>query len=86
MSVPGFFWGKMFSCSALMSKLLLLGILMFKLTGSFVICNQSDIASECVNPHDSRYIPERILLYDPRPGGTGISRKVNCGASFIVSP
>ncbi|XP_057804983.1 uncharacterized protein LOC131020283 isoform X2 [Salvia miltiorrhiza] len=42
----------------------------------FVICNQSDIASECANPHDNRYVPERILLYDPHPGGTGISRKV----------
>ncbi|KAK2990709.1 hypothetical protein RJ640_017012 [Escallonia rubra] len=39
----------------------------------FIICNSSDLASECINPHDSRYIPERILLYDPHPGGTGIS-------------
>lgn len=63
----------------------MLGILMIKLVGRFVICNQSDIASECANPHDSRYVPERILLYDPHPGGTGISRKVNCGRSVIVS-
>ncbi|XP_020548694.1 uncharacterized protein LOC105158042 isoform X2 [Sesamum indicum] len=42
----------------------------------FIICNQSDLASECANPHDSRYVPERILLYDPHPGGTGISKKV----------
>lgn len=63
----------------------MLGILMIKLVGRFVICNQSDIASECANPHDSRYVPERILLYDPHPGGTGISRKVNYGRSVIVS-
>ncbi|KAK3011917.1 hypothetical protein RJ639_013010 [Escallonia herrerae] len=43
----------------------------------FIICNSSDLASECINPHDSRYIPERILLYDPHPGGTGISSQVN---------
>ncbi|KAK3013340.1 hypothetical protein RJ639_009552, partial [Escallonia herrerae] len=42
----------------------------------FIICNSSDLASECRNPHDSRYIPERILLYDPHPGGTGISSQV----------
>ncbi|CAK9147912.1 unnamed protein product [Ilex paraguariensis] len=42
----------------------------------YVICNSSDIASECVNPHDARYAPERILLYDPHPGGTGISAQV----------
>ncbi|XP_027124486.1 uncharacterized protein [Coffea arabica] len=42
----------------------------------YIICNSSDLASECVNPHDARYTPERILLYDPRPGGTGISVQV----------
>ncbi|KAL3512411.1 hypothetical protein ACH5RR_025128 [Cinchona calisaya] len=42
----------------------------------YIICNSSDLASECVNPHDGRYVPERILLYDPRPGGTGISVQV----------
>ncbi|XP_051115927.1 uncharacterized protein LOC127241080 [Andrographis paniculata] len=42
----------------------------------FVICNQSDLASECANPHDDRYVPERVLLYDPHPGGTGISLKL----------
>ncbi|CAI9113370.1 OLC1v1013955C1 [Oldenlandia corymbosa var. corymbosa] len=42
----------------------------------YIICNPSDLASECVNPHDARYAPERILLYDPRPGGTGISAQV----------
>lgn len=34
------------------------------------------MASECVNPHDTRYVPERILLYDQHPGGTGISAQV----------
>ncbi|KAD4888870.1 hypothetical protein E3N88_20943 [Mikania micrantha] len=42
----------------------------------YIICNSSDLASECVNPHDTRYIPERILLYDSHPGGTGISAQV----------
>ncbi|KAL8042408.1 hypothetical protein ABFX02_09G048500 [Erythranthe guttata] len=42
----------------------------------FIICNQSDLASECANPHDNRYVPERLLLYYPHPGGTGISAKV----------
>ncbi|KAI3785640.1 hypothetical protein L1987_44764 [Smallanthus sonchifolius] len=42
----------------------------------YIICNSSDLASECLNPHDTRYIPERILLYDSHPGGTGISAQV----------
>ncbi|KAK9090845.1 hypothetical protein Sjap_024022 [Stephania japonica] len=39
----------------------------------FIQCNSSDLASECANPHDKRYFPERILLYDRHPGGSGIS-------------
>ena len=42
-----------------------------------IICNTSDLASECPNPHDSRYYPERILLYDQHPGGIGVSVQVS---------
>lgn len=42
----------------------------------YVRCNFSDLAPECPNPHDSRYFPERILLYDRHPGGTGVSKQV----------
>ncbi|PNY04728.1 ATP-dependent helicase hrq1-like protein [Trifolium pratense] len=38
-----------------------------------IVCNLSDLAPECPNPHDSRYYPERILIYDQNPGGSGIS-------------
>ncbi|XP_058723094.1 uncharacterized protein LOC131594917 isoform X1 [Vicia villosa] len=38
-----------------------------------IMCNLSDLAPECPNPHDSRYYPERILIYDQHPGGSGIS-------------
>ncbi|XP_024633112.1 uncharacterized ATP-dependent helicase YprA isoform X2 [Medicago truncatula] len=38
-----------------------------------IMCNLSDLAPECPNPHDSRYYPERILIYDQCPGGSGIS-------------
>ncbi|PON82996.1 UBQ, helicase-c and DEAD-like helicase domain-containing protein [Trema orientale] len=41
-----------------------------------IICNLSDLAPECANPHDNRYFPERILLYDKHPGGTGVSVQV----------
>lgn len=37
----------------------------------------SDLAPECANPHDTRYFPERILLYDQHPGGTGMSLQVS---------
>lgn len=42
----------------------------------YVICNLSDLAPECANPHDARYFPERILLYDQHPGGSGVSVQV----------
>ncbi|KAJ7978775.1 ATP-dependent helicase [Quillaja saponaria] len=38
--------------------------------------SSSDLAPECPNPHDTRYYPERILLYDQHPGGTGVSVQV----------
>ncbi|KAF6146865.1 hypothetical protein GIB67_018518 [Kingdonia uniflora] len=31
---------------------------------------------QSANPHDTRYYPERILLYDKHPGGSGISVQV----------
>ncbi|KAJ0981938.1 hypothetical protein J5N97_010193 [Dioscorea zingiberensis] len=42
----------------------------------YLMCNTSDLRSECANPHETRNIPERILLYDQHPGGIGISTKV----------
>ena len=42
----------------------------------YIICDSSDLAPECANPHETRYVPERILLYDQRPGGTGLSMRV----------
>ncbi|XP_061350533.1 uncharacterized protein LOC133295696 isoform X2 [Gastrolobium bilobum] len=41
-----------------------------------ITCNLSDLAPECPNPHDSRYYPERILIYDQHPGGSGIAVQV----------
>ncbi|XP_026381093.1 uncharacterized protein LOC113275747 isoform X3 [Papaver somniferum] len=42
----------------------------------FIQCNSSDMGTECANPHDTRYFPERILLYDQHPGGIGLSAQV----------
>jgi len=41
-----------------------------------MICSASDLGTECVNPHATRGMPERILLYDKHPGGIGIASKV----------
>ncbi|MBA0652200.1 hypothetical protein Goklo_019474 [Gossypium klotzschianum] len=41
----------------------------------YMRCNLSDLAPECPNPYDSRFFPERILLYDQHPGGTGVSKQ-----------
>ncbi|KAK6261775.1 hypothetical protein QUC31_007591 [Theobroma cacao] len=42
----------------------------------YIRCNLSDLAPECPNPHDTRFFPERILLYDQHPGGTGVSKQI----------
>ncbi|XP_074316477.1 uncharacterized protein LOC141652775 isoform X2 [Silene latifolia] len=42
----------------------------------YIICDSSDVAPECANPYETRRVPERILLYDQRPGGTGISTRI----------
>lgn len=39
----------------------------------YIMCNPSDLGSECANPHDTRYFPERLLLFDRHPGGIGIA-------------
>ncbi|XP_039057043.1 uncharacterized ATP-dependent helicase YprA isoform X2 [Hibiscus syriacus] len=41
----------------------------------YMRCNLSDLAPECPNPYDNRFFPERILLYDQHPGGTGVSKQ-----------
>lgn len=41
--------------------------------------------AECDSPYDTRYKPERILIYDKHPGGIGIAAAVRCarGASCV---
>ncbi|TVU38010.1 hypothetical protein EJB05_11357 [Eragrostis curvula] len=41
-----------------------------------LMCSASDIGTECANPHETRGIPDRILLYDRHPGGIGIAYQV----------
>jgi len=38
-----------------------------------MMCSASDLGTECANPHETRGIPDRILLYDKHPGGIGIA-------------
>ncbi|XP_074577358.1 uncharacterized protein LOC141833761 [Curcuma longa] len=42
----------------------------------YIMCNATDLATECVNPHEKRAFAERLLLYDRHPGGIGITKKV----------
>ncbi|CAM6099284.1 unnamed protein product [Calypogeia fissa] len=39
----------------------------------YIMCNPSDLGSECANPMDTRYFPERLLVFDRHPGGIGIA-------------
>jgi hypothetical protein len=38
----------------------------------FMVASPSDVCAECDYPYDSRYRPERLLLYDALPGGLGL--------------
>ena len=38
-----------------------------------LLCDATDMGTECDNPYDSRFRPERLLLYDKHPGGIGLA-------------
>ncbi|KAG0570699.1 hypothetical protein KC19_6G181500 [Ceratodon purpureus] len=42
----------------------------------YIMCNSQDLGCDCANPHDTRYYPERLLLFDKHPGGIGIAAQV----------
>ncbi|BDA42593.1 probable ATP-dependent helicase hrq1 [Coccomyxa sp. Obi] len=42
----------------------------------FLLCNATDLGTECDNPYDTRFRPERLLVYDKHPGGIGLAKQV----------
>lgn len=42
----------------------------------FMLCGATDMGAECDNPYDTRYRPERLLVYDKHPGGIGLAAQV----------
>jgi DEAD/DEAH box helicase domain-containing protein len=45
----------------------------------FLMANPQDVGTECDNPYDTRYKPERILIYDKHAGGGIGLAKAACG-------
>ena len=41
--------------------------------------------TECDNPYDSRYRPERLLVYDTHPGGIGLAGQVHSTVDIFCS-
>lgn len=39
----------------------------------FLMCNPQDVGTECDNPYDTQYKPERLLVFDKHPGGIGLA-------------
>eukprot|EP00890_Picochlorum_soloecismus_P000885 jgi/Picsp_1/1798/NSC_05266-R1_atp-dependent rna helicase len=37
-----------------------------------LLCNPEDVGTECDNQYDTRYKPERLLIFDRHPGGIGL--------------
>lgn len=55
----------------------------------FLLCTSADLGTECDNPYDTRFRPERLLVYDKHPGGIGLAKQVerarftsDCGTSL----
>jgi DEAD/DEAH box helicase domain-containing protein len=46
----------------------------------YMVCNSTDMGTECDNPYDTRFRPERLLLYDKHPGGIGLAAQVRAAA------
>jgi len=49
-----------------------------------LVCNTTDLGTECDNPYDTRFRPERLLLYDKHPGGIGLAAQVGHGWQWSV--
>jgi DEAD/DEAH box helicase domain-containing protein len=41
----------------------------------FLLCSAADLGTECDNPYDTRFRPERLLVYDKHPGGIGLAKQ-----------
>ena len=50
----------------------------------YMMCNATDMAAECDNPYDTRFRPERLLLYDTHPGGIGIAAQVRHVVVWVI--
>lgn len=42
----------------------------------FLLCNPSDVATECESEYSTRLRPSRLLVHDSHPGGLGLAAKV----------
>ena len=51
-----------------------------------LLCEATDMGTECDNPYDSRFRPERLLLYDKHPGGIGLAAQVGACRNCACMP
>lgn len=52
----------------------------------FLLCNATDLGTECDNPYDTRFRPERLLVYDKHPGGIGLAKQARPYAPRSIVP
>jgi ATP-dependent helicase YprA (DUF1998 family) len=43
----------------------------------YIMCNAEDVGTECDNQYDTRYKPERLLLFEKYPGGIGLCENLH---------
>ena len=53
----------------------------------FLLCSSQDLGTECDNPYDTRFRPERLLVFDKHPGGIGLAKqaRVSSCRSFLLA-
>ncbi|KAK9819572.1 hypothetical protein WJX81_002582 [Elliptochloris bilobata] len=42
-----------------------------------LMCGALDMGTECDNPYDTRFRPERLLVFDKHPGGIGLAQQAH---------
>lgn len=52
----------------------------------FLLCNATDLGTECDNPYDTRFRPERLLVYDKHPGGIGLAKQARPYNPCSITP
>lgn len=49
-----------------------------------LMCGTLDMGTECDNPYDTRFRPERLLVFDKHPGGIGLAQQAHAAFGELL--